>query len=131
MPRFVILLHQPGPRNRAGRHWDFMLEAGDVLRTWALAEPLNSDCPLEAEALPDHRLAYLTYEGPLSDDRGRVARQDEGTAEVVEEADGLLVLQLNGRELRGRLTLRRMDGPGEPQRWRLELSSDRSRTTAG
>ena len=33
MPRFVILRHDK-PR---GEHFDFMLEAGDVLKTWALA----------------------------------------------------------------------------------------------
>ena len=130
MPRFVLLLHLPGPRSRAGRHWDFMLETGELLRTWALDERPTCDHSLEALALPDHRPEYLTFEGPLSDDRGSVTRQDEGTAEVVQEADGRLVLVLHGRELRGRLTLQRIDAAVDPQRWRFELS-DRSPTTAG
>jgi hypothetical protein len=130
MPRFVLLLHLSGPRSRAGRHWDFMLEKGNALRTWALDEPPTRDRPQQAEALPDHRPEYLTYEGPLSDDRGSVTRQDEGTAETIAESDGRLVLELHGRELRGRLTLERIDAAADPQRWRFELS-DRSPTTAG
>ncbi len=31
MPRFVVLEHTWN-----GVHWDFMLEAGEVLRTWAI-----------------------------------------------------------------------------------------------
>ena len=44
-----------------------MLEAGDTLWTWALpAEPVPGT-ELLGERITDHRLAYLTYEGPLSD----------------------------------------------------------------
>ena len=35
MPRFVLLEHVWN-----GVHWDFMLEAGDVLRTWAIDQPI-------------------------------------------------------------------------------------------
>ena len=66
MPRFVILRHElPDPRRR-GVHWDFMLEHAGVLRTWALAEEPAPNKPISAEALADHRLAYLNYEGPVS-----------------------------------------------------------------
>ena len=73
MPRFAILEHHWN-----GVHWDFLLEAGDTLRTWAINEPIVRNRLLSAHSLPDHRLFYLDYEGPVSNDRGHVARVDSG-----------------------------------------------------
>lgn len=104
--RFVVLQHD-APR---GRHWDFMLEAGGVLRTWALAEAPGGPGPVAAEALPDHRLVYLDHEGPISGDRGTVTRWDEGTYRLDTDREGEVAVRLEGRRLRGRAVLSR---PGE------------------
>ena len=71
MPRFVILTH-----DHPHLHWDFMLEADGVLKTWRLQdEPLpGRKFETPAEPLPDHRIAYLDYEGPVSNNRGIVTR---------------------------------------------------------
>ena len=71
--RFVVLEHDWN-----GVHWDFMLEAGDDLRTWAMNAPPAPGQDLPARALADHRLAYLTYEGPVSGDRGRCGAWPRG-----------------------------------------------------
>jgi hypothetical protein len=73
VPRFVLLEHD-WPR----RHWDLMLEAGGVLRTWRLAEPPTPGKDIQAEPIADHRNAYLDYEGPVSGNRGTVTRCDQG-----------------------------------------------------
>lgn len=81
MPRFAILRHEMPASSSRATHWDLLLERGDSLETWALAqEPLVGGSPveIEAEALPDHRLAYLTYEGAIPGDRGVVFRWDHG-----------------------------------------------------
>ena len=65
MSRFVILEH-----DYPVQHWDLMLEAGDVLRTWRLIAPPDKTQAVAAESLGDHRLAYLDYEGPVSGNRG-------------------------------------------------------------
>ena len=70
MPRFVVLEHV----RPEDRHWDLMLESGDALATWALKHSPDSAQPIAAEQLPDHRLAYLDYEGPISGGRGAVTR---------------------------------------------------------
>jgi hypothetical protein len=69
MPRFVILEH-----DHPELHWDFMLEAGAVLRTWRLAAPPALGQVVAAAASFDHRLLYLDYEGPVSGGRGTVRR---------------------------------------------------------
>jgi len=99
MPRYVLLYHDCPPRFVRPSHWDLMLELGDVLETWALAElphdwqaayartaeaypscpPLANGNVVEAEHLAGHRLAFLEYEGPLTGDRGEVLRVAAGT----------------------------------------------------
>ena len=64
MPRYVILEHE----TTGGSHFDFMLETGGTLKTWSISQPPLNGVEMDAEALPDHRLAYLDYEGPISDD---------------------------------------------------------------
>jgi hypothetical protein len=118
MPRFVILRHDCPSGHERGLHWDFMLETGDVLRTWALAEPPAEAIAIAAEALPDHRLAYLDFEGPLTGDRGAVTRWDQGSYELVSQRDGELVVELFGERLEGLVTLSRSDDSSPAWQWR-------------
>lgn len=113
MPRFVVLKHEH-PR---GLHWDFMLEAGEHLATWALPEEPTEGRELTAEMLPDHRRAYLDYEGPVSGDRGRVWRWDSGAYEAERQTDDEWVVNLSGEKLRGRTVLTRI--AAMPGGWRF------------
>lgn len=101
MPRFVILEH-----DWPVLHWDLMLEVEDRLRTWRLAEPPNRIRAVPAQPIGDHRLEYLDYEGPVSRDRGRVVRLDAGEYAGLPGEDYPIILDMNGRQLQGRLCLR-------------------------
>ncbi|MHC4180744.1 MAG: DNA polymerase ligase N-terminal domain-containing protein [Planctomycetota bacterium] len=117
MPRFAVLRHE-SPR---GVHWDFLLEMGPVLKTWALPQPPESGVEMSCAALPDHRLTYLEYEGPVSGDRGSVARWDRGTYRVDRRSDRELVVELSGEKLSGRATLSR---PAEQSgSWRFSFAA--------
>ena len=74
--RFVLLHHTGAPD---GDHYDLMLERDGALATWRLA---SADVTGPAVRIDDHRLAYLDYEGPVSDGRGEVRRIEAGTYEV-------------------------------------------------
>lgn len=89
-----------------------MLEEEGDLATWALdAWPGSSALKVNATRLPAHRLAYLTYEGPVSGNRGHVQRCDVGEYEWLTRETDLLRMQLHGQLLRGRATLvRNVDG---------------------
>ncbi len=111
MPRFVVLRHERPP----AVHFDFMLEAGDVLKTWALPQPPRPGLEMECAALADHRLAYLDYEGPISGDRGSVTRWDHGQYTVERQTATQWVLDLTGQKLDGTATLH---GPvDDPKKW--------------
>lgn len=118
MPRFVLLFHDCPPSFGKPSHWDLMLERDGALMTWSLTslpphwrQSFERDAAgnellvLGAMRLPDHRLAYLDYEGPLSGDRGRVTRHDAGNYRIVDERADSLQVQLEGVVVRGRVSL--------------------------
>ena len=85
-----------------------MLENEAALRTWRLALPPTEMRPIPAEALNDHRLAYLDYEGPVSGDRGTVAAFDRGHYSVLTDDRNFVEILLRGNTLRGRAQLKRV-----------------------
>lgn len=91
MPRYVILQH-----NHPFLHWDLLLEQGDGCRTWRLLREPAADVPVPAEPLPDHRLHYLNYEGPVSGNRGTVQQWDVGHYEPAGAQEPAVRLQLRG-----------------------------------
>lgn len=108
MIRFVILIH-----DHPFVHWDLLVQHGEVLRSWRLLESPDrwrsaaETIELSAEAIGDHRLMYLDYEGPVSRERGRVARWDHGQAEWLTESESSIRLRLNGLRLVGELVVDR------------------------
>ena len=98
--QFAILEHR-----WQGVHWDFLVEDGENLRTWAIDCPIVEGVELSARSLPDHRQIYLDYEGEISGDRGRVSRWDSGTCRVLEWGEGLVRLEVFGSQLVGLVEL--------------------------
>src|SRR5262245_50076198 len=131
MPRFVVLRHECSAGYERPSHWDFMLQCGAVLRTWALLQSPDCAEPQPGEALPDHRTDYLTYEGPISGNRGTVSRWDEGTFETISSMESnadVLELNLQGGILRGRVTLQQ---ESNPQWWRYGYEPKRRKRPDG
>jgi len=134
MPRFVLLRHDCPPSFPRPSHWDFMLETGEVLRTWVLMElpadwqtllgitPSGFQEKVSAQQIGDHRREYLTLEGPLSGDRGTVTRIEEGEYTVVAESEDQLEIRLSGKRLRGTAVMSR-DATGADH-WSLVWRSD-------
>ncbi len=96
MPRYAILTH-----DFPFAHWDFLLEEGESCRTWRLLSAPDSRGAVIAERLPDHRLLYLTYEGPVSGNRGSVSLWDTGTYESITSGANDFSVKLCGRTLKG------------------------------
>ena len=121
MPGYVILRHEPPADAVRPVHWDFMLESGDRLRTWALTEEPRLGATIAAIPLADHRTAYLVYEGPVSGNRGSVTRWDHGTYSTLREDDAIWQVRLRGSRWTGLASLRR--DAEDSQRWDVEFSA--------
>ncbi len=111
-----------------------MLEGSGALRTWALSQPPETAgvcqaSSIDAEALAEHRLAYLAIEGPISGGRGGVARCDQGEYQALEWSAEKIVVRLSGERLSGTATL--LQEPGDAQRWRFWFLPDASGSTVG
>ncbi len=123
MPRFVLLYHRCPLEQEKPSHWDWMLEHGQALWTWQLLElpaswrvaladrvvprmPSKISETVSIRRLPDHRLAYLDHEGPVSAGRGEVKRCDSGTYQFIRQESGLLVIDMQGTMLRCRVEVK-------------------------
>lgn len=109
LPRFVVLHHvMPHDHDRPS-HWDLLLEADSFLKAWSLASEPMFETTIPSVELPPHRILYLDYEGPIQGNRGVVTQWDKGVYEILQEADGLLVLRLHGTQIDCVLTMQCVD----------------------
>lgn len=114
--RFVILTH-----DHPHLHWDLMLEEAHDLRTWRLLAEPDSAGPIPAEALPPHRKHYLTYEGPVSGNRGTVTRWDSGSYELLQADEQHVRVRLDGSRLNTEISIRLSDEAAG--RWEIQFDS--------
>lgn len=101
LPHATVLLRHDLPDGT--HHFDWLLQRDDVgpLVTFRLDRDMSlSDGAFEGDPLPDHRRIYLTYEGPVSGNRGSVRRVAQGRCQVLDESrDRIRVLiQLGQRQ---------------------------------
>lgn len=109
--RYAILSHDfPYP------HWDLFLEVGPVLSSWRLAERPDRCDSVPAERAPDHRLEYLEYEGPISNERGSVVRWDRGHYTTRSRSSDRWLLRFEGEQMRGVWCLSRLP---DSELWQL------------
>jgi len=78
--RFVVLEH-----DFPFLHWDYLIEDGETLACWRLAEQPGSEITTLATRLDNHRRHYLTYEGPVSGDRGHVHQINAGQLKLEQD----------------------------------------------
>ena len=120
--RFVVQLH-----DATTLHFDFRLQDGDVLRSWAVPKGPSLDPAVRRLAVPveDHSLAAGEFEGVHDGQRrgtGAVIIWDEGTADVVRDEPHHVSFILHGRKLSGGFALTRTG----PKRWILVKAADAS-----
>jgi bifunctional non-homologous end joining protein LigD len=121
---FVVQLH-----HASHRHYDFRLELGGVLKSWAVPKGPSLDPSVKrlAVEVEDHPVSYASFEGeipPGNYGAGRADIFDDGTWEPIGDAnDGLrngeLKFELAGRILRGSWVLVRTKNFGRKPSWLL------------
>ena len=112
---FVVQKHAA---KRAGLHWDFRLEHGGVLWSWAVPKGPSLDPADRRMAIhvEDHPVDYAGFQGTIPAGQyggGTVETWDRGTWQPIGDPDagmrdGELKFVLAGRRLNGRFTLVRL-----------------------
>lgn len=129
-PIFVVQKHQA-----TTLHYDFRLEAGGVLKSWAIPKGPSMDPKVKRLAIPteDHPLEYADFSGTIPPGEygaGEVEIWDRGTYQNLKIRDGQEIpaeqaleeghftFRLEGRKLKGGFALTRT-GQGQKARWLL------------
>jgi DNA ligase D-like protein (predicted 3'-phosphoesterase) len=132
---FVVQKHQASTL-----HYDFRLEAGGVLKSWAVPKGPSMDPKVKRLAVPteDHPVEYAGFTGTIPEGEygaGTVEIWDSGTflntkfkdgKEVPPEKaieDGHITFRLEGKKLQGGFALTRT-GKGKEERWILVKMRD-------
>jgi bifunctional non-homologous end joining protein LigD len=111
-------------------HYDFRLERGGALASWAVPKgiPLEPGQRALAVHVEDHPLDYASFEGEIPKGQygaGTVEIWDRGTYELVEEKkDGGLTVRLHGERLDGTWTLVPAKLDGDPKNWLILRKRD-------
>ncbi|MHB0957312.1 MAG: DNA polymerase ligase N-terminal domain-containing protein [Pirellulaceae bacterium] len=124
MTRYVILRHAMPSDSTRPDHWDLLLETGEMLTAWALVELPTVGTLVAATRLADHRRDYLEYEGPISENRGSVARWDAGHYRVEIQTPNRWRVDLCGMRLDGVLDLQQL--ADESDQWTARWEPRRS-----
>ena len=128
-PRFVVQLH-----HASHRHYDFRLQVGDTLKSWAVPKGPSFDPKVKRMAVEveDHPLEYARFEGEIPHGEyggGHVARFDAGvwTTEgdvQAQLAKGHLRFELHGERLKGGWHLVRSGNTARQPQWLLFKQDD-------
>ena len=127
--RFVVHEH-----HASVLHFDFRLEMGGVLKSWAVPKgpSLHPQERRLAVSVPDHAVSYINFEGTIAEGNygaGEVRVWDQGTYEtpagespLAQLERGKLVFRLSGHKLQGEFVLLKMHG--RARQWLLIKSRD-------
>ncbi len=116
-PRFVVQEH-----HATALHWDFRLERGGVLVSWALPKgvPVHPKANHMAVHTEDHPLGYFDFEGEIPEGEyggGKVVVWDRGTYETEKWSEREVMVVLHGSRARGRYVLFKTGE--EPRAWMI------------
>jgi len=108
--RFVVQKHQA-----RSLHYDFRLEIGGVLRSWAVPKgpPLEPGIRRLAVQVEDHPLDYIDFAGQIPPGEyggGSVEIWDKGVFDLEKDSAGMLEFSLKGSKLSGSYVLLHTNG---------------------
>ena len=115
MPLFVIQEH-----HATHLHWDFRLEIGGVLKSWALPKspPRTKGIKRLAIHVEDHARSYADFEGEIKEGygKGSVKIWDKGKFHLIKKDSKKIEFELKGIKLKGKYVLIKTNYGSRPEK---------------
>ena len=116
-PIFVVQEH-----HARKLHYDFRIEMGGVLKSWAVPKilPTNEKSKSLAVEVEDHPLSFADFEGIIpkgSYGAGTIKIWDKGEYELVNKTDDKINFILHGKKMRGSYCLLRFKRENKKDLW--------------
>lgn len=91
-------------------HFDFRLELGGVLKSWAVPKgmPMEKGVKRLAVQVEDHPLDFINFEGTIPKGEygaGTIIIWDTGTYELLKKTDKIIEFYLHGKKIFGKYVL--------------------------
>lgn len=119
MPIFVVQEH-----HATHLHWDFRLESGGTLKSWAVPKspPLVAGMKRLAIQVEDHAKSYAKFQGEITEGygKGTVRIWDNGNYTLKEKTSKKWVFVLQGKRMKGEYALIKTNYGSKPEKsWLL------------
>jgi len=116
-PIYVIQRH-----DASHLHYDLRLELEGVLKSWAVPKepPEEPGVKRLAVQTEDHPIEYADFEGTIPEGEygaGTVRVWDRGTFELLERSEDKMVVDMDGKRLKGRYCLVRLKKSEGEKNW--------------
>lgn len=116
MAIFVIQEH-----NATHLHWDFRIELGGKLKSWAMPKipPVMKGMKRLAVQVEDHEKSYAKFEGEIKEGygKGKVKIWDYGEYDLIHRGRDKLEFILSGQKLKGTYILLNAKLGGKKENW--------------
>jgi bifunctional non-homologous end joining protein LigD len=103
----IFVVHEHWSKHH---HFDFRLEMGGVLKSWAIPKTLPQKAGEKrlAVQVEDHPLEYASFEGTIPEGQygaGKVSIWDQGQLKISEREKNSIKFFLQGKKLKGEYSL--------------------------
>ena len=115
MQAYVIQKH-----HASHLHYDLRLEMNKVLKSWAIPKtpPARRGIKRLAIQVKDHPLGYEKFEGEITEGygKGTVKIYDSGTYKLIKKTPKEIIIEINGKKLKGEYALIRTSYGAKPDK---------------
>lgn len=115
----IYMIHE---HHASHLHWDLRLEKEGILKSWAVPKtpPTTKEIKRLAIQVEDHPIEYAKFQGIIPEGNygaGKVEIWDKGNYNLIEENKNKIIIDINGKKLKGKYCLIKTDYGNNKNSW--------------